>query len=145
MILKQYRFVVECIFNIEDLTDEVVHRSLKPHLEYEDEIKDKETWERADRQRRLLHALLQNKQELEKYVRNEIAGQIQIVVHDEVSPQLEAQEDSDDMLLRAIEDFEPQEAASFKNILDNDESSTDLLMECFNLKLERTTISEVSR
>lgn len=144
MILKRYRFVVECTFDIEDLTSEVVHRSLKPHLDYEDEIKDRETWERADRQRRLLHALLQNKEVLEKYVQDDIAGQIETLVYDEISPQLNSGEDSDDMLLRVIENMEPEEAATLKETLENDESSTDLLIECFKLKLDRTTISEIT-
>ena len=43
MILKQYRFVVECTYDIEDLTSEVVHRSLKSLLNYVEAIEDKET------------------------------------------------------------------------------------------------------
>jgi len=55
MILKRYRFAAECTFDIEDLTSDVVRRSLKRHPDYEDVIEAKETWESADRQRRLLH------------------------------------------------------------------------------------------
>jgi len=45
------------MFDTEDLTSDVVRRSLKRHPGYDDVINDKETWESADRQRQLLHEL----------------------------------------------------------------------------------------
>ena len=51
MILKKYRFVVECTYDIEDLTKEVVRRSLKRHPDYEDVIEDKKTWKSGHRRK----------------------------------------------------------------------------------------------
>lgn len=145
MILKQYRFVVECTFDIEDLTGEVVHRSLKPLLNYEEAINDKETWKSADRQRRLLHALLSDKEALEKFVRKELAWQFQNLVSETIAPELEVEDDSEEKIfLPLIERMSPEDIASFASVMESDESIIDLLVECLILKLERATISEVS-
>lgn len=148
MILKQYRFVVECTFDIEDLTSEVVHRDLKRRLDYEDVIRDKEIWESADRQRRLLHALLQDKEALEKFVRIQLAWKFQDLTLEVIAPQLEADRDSEDpeeaILLPMIERMSPEDIASFASLMEGDECIIDLLIECFILKLERATIIEVS-
>lgn len=144
MILKQYRFVVECTFDIEDLTSEVVHRSLKPLLNYEEAINDKETWKSADRQRRLLHALLSDKEALEKFVRKELAWQFQNLVSETIAPELEVEDDSEEtVFLPLIERMSPEDIASFASVMESDESIIDLLVECLILKLERATISEV--
>jgi hypothetical protein len=149
MILKQYRFLVECTYDIEDLTSEVVHRSLEPLLNYEEAIKDKETWESADRQRRLLHALLLDKAALEKFVRTQLAWQFQDLASEVIAPQLEIEEDSEKteerILLPIIERMSPEDVASFASLMGRDDCIIDLLIECFILKLERATISEVSR
>ena len=149
MILKQYRFVVECTFDIEDLTGEVVHRSLKPLLNYEEAIKDKETWESADRQRRLLHALLQDKAALEKFVRIQLAYRFQDLAMEVITPQLDSDEGSDDpeeaILLPMIERMSPEDVAAFASLMEIDDCIIDLLTECFILKLERLTISDVRR
>ncbi len=126
MTLKQYRFVVECTFDIEDLTSEVVHRSLKPLLNYEEAIKDKETWESADRQRRLLHALLLDKAALEKFVRIQIGCRVQDLAMEVIAPQLEIGEDLGDpeeaILLPLIERMSPEDVAGFASLMENDES-----------------------
>jgi hypothetical protein len=149
MILKRYRFVVECTYDIEDLTGEVVHRDLKRRLDYEDVIKDKETWESADRQRRLLHALLQDKAALEKFVRIQLAYRFQDLAMEVITPQLDPDEGSEDpevaILLPLIERMSPEDVASFASLMERDECIIDLLMECYTLKLDRATISEVSR
>ena len=146
MILKQYRFVVECTFDIEDLSSEVVHRSLKPLLNYEEAINDTETWKSADRQRRLLHALLLNKEALDKFLRKELAWQFQNLASETIAPQLEVEDDSEEAIfLPMIERMSPEDVAAFANVMDGDESIIDLLVECLILKLERATISEVSR
>ena len=149
MILKQYRFVVECTFDIEDLTSEVVHRDLKHHPDYEDVIRDKETWESAHRQRRLLHALLQDKAALEKFVRIQLAYRFQDLAMEVITPQLDPDEGSEDpevaILLPMIERMSAEDIASFASLMENDDCIIDLLNECFILKLERVTISDVSR
>ena len=148
MILKQYRFVVECTFDIEDLTREVVHRDLKHRFDYEDVIRDKETWESADRQRRLLHALLQDKAALEKFVRIQLAYRFQDLAMEVITPHLDPDDGSEDreqaILLPMIERMSPEDMASFASLMERDECIIDLLIECFILKLERATISEVS-
>lgn len=148
MILKRYRFVVECTFDIEDLTREVVHRSLKPLLNYEEAIEDNETWESADRQTRLLHALLLDKAALEKFVRIQLAYRFQDLAMEVITPQLDPDEGSEDpeeaILLPMIERLSPEDIASFTSLMERDECIIDLLIECFILKLERTTISEVT-
>ena len=146
MILKQYRFVVECTYTIEDLTAEVVHRNLKGHPDSEYVIKDKETWEKADRQRRLLHGLLLDKAALEKFVRIQLAWQIQDLALEVIAPQLEIEGDSEEtILLPVIERMSPEDVASFASLIESDEFDMilDLLLECFNLKLDQTTISEL--
>jgi len=149
MILKRYRFVVECTYDIEDLTSEVVHRDLRRRLDYEDVIKDKETWESADRQRRLLHALLQDKAALEKFVRIQLAYRFQDLAMEVITPQLDPDEGSEDpevaILLPMIERMSPEDVASFASLMERDECIIDLLIECYTLKLDRATISEVSR
>jgi hypothetical protein len=149
MILKRYRFVVECTYDIEDLTSEAVHRDLKRRLDYEDVIKDKETWESADRQRRLLHALLQDKAALEKFVRIQLAYRFQDLAMEVITPQLDPDEGSEDpevaILLPMIERMSPEDVASFASLMERDECIIDLLIECYTLKLDRATISEVSR
>ncbi len=145
MILKQYRFVVECTFDIEDLTSEVVHRSLKPLLNYEEAIKDNETWKSADRQRRLLHALLSDKEALGKFVRKELAWQFQNLASETIAPELEVEDDSEETIfLPLIERMSSEDIASFATVMESDESIIDLLVECLVLKLERVTISEVN-
>ena len=149
MILKRYRFVVECTFDIEDLTREVVHRSLKPLLNYEEAIEDNETWESADRQRRLLHALLLDKAALEKFVRIQLAYRFQDLAMEVITPQLDPDEGSEDpeeaILLPMIERMSPEDVASFASLMERDECIIDLLTECFILKLERMTVSEVNK
>jgi hypothetical protein len=146
MILTQYRFVVECTFDIEDLTSEVVHRSLKPLLNYEAAIEDKETWKSAERQRRLLHALLQDKAALEKFVRIQLANQFQGLAYEVIAPYLAIEEDSEEtILLPMIERMSPEDVASFASVMESDEWIIDLLAECFILKFDRATISEESR
>jgi hypothetical protein len=146
MILTQYRFVVECTFDIEDLTSEVVHRSLKPLLNYEEAIEDKETWESAERQRRLLHALLLDKAALEKFVRIQLAGQFQDLAYEVIAPHLAIEKDLEEtILLPMIERMSPEDVASFASVMESDEWIIDLLAECFILKFDRATISEVSR
>ena len=149
MILKRYRFTVECTFDIEDLTSEVVHRDLKHHPDYEDVIKDRETWESADRQRRLLHALLLDKAALEKFVRIQLAYRFQDLAMEVITPQLDPDEGPEDpeeaILLPMIERMSPEDVASFASLMERDDCIIDLLNECFILKLERATISEVSR
>jgi len=115
MILKQYRFVVECTFDIEDLTSDVVHRSLKPLLNYEEAIDDKETWESAERQRRLLHSLLQDRAALEKFVRIQLASQFQDLAYEVIAPQLAIDADSEEtILLPMIEQMSAEDAASLR-------------------------------
>jgi hypothetical protein len=149
MILKQYRFVVECTFDIEDLTSDVVHRSLKPLLNYEEAIEDKATWESADRQRRLLHALLLDKAALEKFVRIQLGCRFQDLALEVIAPQFEVEEVSEDpeeaILLPMIERMSAEDIAAFASLMERDECIIDLLTECFILKLERATISEVAR
>ena len=149
MILKQYRFVVECTFDIEDLTSEVVHRRLKRHPDYEDVINDRETWESADRQRRLLHALLKDKAAFEKFVRIQLAYQFQDLAMEVITPHLDPDDGSEDreqaILLPMIERMSSEDIASFASLMENDDCIIDLLNECFILKLERATISDVSR
>jgi len=146
MIVKQYRFVVECTFEIEDLTSEVVHRCLKPLLNYKDVIKDRETWESADRQRRLLHALLLDKAALEKLVRKQLAWRFQDLASEGIAPQLDIEEEPEEtILLPMIERMSPEDVASFSSLMESDNCIIDLLIECFILKLERATISEVSK
>ncbi|HXU38257.1 MAG TPA: hypothetical protein VN937_18005 [Blastocatellia bacterium] len=149
MILKQYRFVVECTFDIEDLTSDVVHRSLKPLLNYEEAIEDNKTWESADRQRRLLHALLQDKEALEKFVRIQLAYRFQDLAMEVITPHLDPDEGSDDpeeaILLPMIERMSSEDVAAFASLMETDDCIIDLLTECFILKLERLTISDVSR
>jgi hypothetical protein len=149
MILKRYRFVVECTYDIEDLTSEVVRRSLERHPDYEDVIRDKETWESADRQRRLLHALLQDKAALEKFVPIQLAYRFQDLAMEVITPQLDPDEGLEDkevaILLPMIERMSAEDIASFASLMENDDCIIDLLNECFILKLERTTISEVNR
>lgn len=149
MILKQYRFVVECTYDVEDLTSEVFRRSLERHPDYEDVIRDKETWKSADRQRRLLHALLQDKAALEKFVRIRLAYQFQDFAMEVITPHLDPDEGSEDpevaILLPMIERMSPEDIASFASLIERDDCIIDLLNECFILKLERTTISEVIR
>jgi len=149
MILKKYRFTAECTFDIEDLTSDVVRRSLKPHPDYEDIIKDKETWESANRQRRLLHALLQEKAALDRFLRIQLAYQFQDLAMEVITPQLDPPEGSDDpevaILLPMIERMSAEDIASFARLMEEDECIVDLLNECFILKLERLTVSEVSK
>ena len=146
MNLKQYRFVVECTFDIDDLTSEVVHRPLKPLLNYEEAIEDKATWESAERQRRLLHSLLLDKAALEKFVRIQIASQFQDLAYDVIAPHLAIDADSEEtILLPMIERMSPEDAASFASVMESNEWIIDLLAECFILKFSRATISEVSR
>lgn len=149
MILKQYRFVVECTYDVEDLTSELVRRSLERHPDYEDVIRDKETWESADRQRRLLHALLQDKAALEKFVRIQLAYQFQDLAMEVITPHLAPDEGSEDpevaILLPLIEQMSNEDLAHFASLIERDDCIVDLLNECFILKLERVTISEVNR
>ena len=148
MILKQYRFAVECTFDIEDLTSDLVHRSLKPVLNYEEAIEDYETWESVDRQRRLLHALLSDKTALEKFVRIQLAYRFQDLAMEVITPQLDPDEGSDDpevaILLPMIEQMSPEDLAHFASLIERDDCIIDLLNECFILKFERLTISDVS-
>lgn len=148
MILKQYRFVVECTFDIEDLSKDLVHRTLKRHPDYENVIEDKATWESADRQRRLLHALLLDKAALEKFVRIQLPYRFQDLAMEVITPQLDPDEGSEDpeeaILLPMIERMSPEDVASFASLIKRDECIIDLLTECFILKLERATISEVT-
>jgi chemotaxis regulatin CheY-phosphate phosphatase CheZ len=127
----------------------VVHRSLKPLLNYEEAIEDKETWESAERQRRLLHALLQDKAALAKFVRIQLAYRFQDLTLEVITPQLDPDEGSEDpevaILLPMIERMSPEDGASFASLMERDDCIIDLLTECFILKLERLTISEVSR
>ena len=149
MILKQYRFAVECTFDIEDLTGDVVRRSLRRHPDYEDVIEGKKTWESADRQRRLLHSLLQDKAALEKFVRIQLAYQFQDLAMEVIAPQLDPHEGPEDqevaILLHMIERMSPEDIASFASLMEKDECIVDLLNGCFILKLDRLTISEVSK
>lgn len=149
MILKQFRFVVECSFDIEDLTRAVVHRSLKPLLNYEEAIEDEETWKSADRQQRLLHALLQDKAALDKFVRIQLAYRFQDLAMEVITPQLDTDQDSEDpeeaILLPMIERMSPEDVAGFARLMQEDECIIDLLTECFILKLERLTVSDVSK
>jgi hypothetical protein len=147
VILKQYRFVVECTYTVEDLTAEVVHRNLKGHPDREYVIKDKETWEKANRQRRLLHGLLQDKEALEKFVRIQLACQIQDLALEVIAPHLEIEEETEEtILLRVIEQMSTEDVASIASLIENDEFDVvlDFLMECFKLKLDQTTISEIT-
>ncbi|HYV05335.1 MAG TPA: hypothetical protein VFB82_12150 [Blastocatellia bacterium] len=141
MILKQYRFVVECTFDVEDLTSEVVHRSLKPLRNYEEAIEDKQTWESAERQRGLLHLLLQDNAALEKFVRKQIAGQIQDLAYEVIGPHFAIEESEETILSPMIEQMSPEDAASFASVMESDEWIIDLLAECFILKFDRATIS----
>ena len=127
----------------------MVHRFLKPPLNYEEAIEDNEIWESTDRQRRLLHALLRNKAALEKFVRIQLAYRFQDLAMEVITPQLDPDEGSEDpeeaILLPMIERLSPEDVASFASLMERDECIIDLLIECFILKLERTTISEVNR
>lgn len=66
-----------------------------------------------------------------------------------ITPHLDPDEGSEDpevaILLPMIERMSAEDIASFASLIESDECIIDLLNECFILKLERTTISEVSR
>jgi len=66
-----------------------------------------------------------------------------------ITPQLDTDQDSEDpeeaILLPMIERMSPEDVAGFARLMQEDECIIDLLTECFILKLERLTVTDVSR
>jgi hypothetical protein len=65
-----------------------------------------------------------------------------------IAPQLDPHEGPDDqevaILLPMIERMSAEDIASFSSLMERDDCIIDLLIQCFILKLERLSISEVS-
>jgi hypothetical protein len=145
MSLKKFNIQLNFSFEIRDLNEDVVHNA-SSHISNKDEgLKNAKHWEEATHQRRLLNALMEDKEALLKYVWYRA---IPMIEYDGIE-QLQAKYIFDDredenILLPIIQRLGKKEIEYFAEGTKEDllpEFTTEF-NECFQLKLSNVTISE---
>ncbi len=69
---KTFEVTLSVSCDIEDFDKSNITEDLKTYENFKELINQKETWEQAERQKRLFHALLNNKATFQEYVKKQI-------------------------------------------------------------------------
>ncbi len=77
MIEREYTFIVDFKVSVNDMTQESVTHDLKNHSKLNEWVKDPTFWEMIDRQRRLLDAMLENKEVFDKLLKKIVVEELE--------------------------------------------------------------------
>jgi hypothetical protein len=137
MVLKQYKLRLDFTVSINELTDEIVHESVGGFSNYDEIIKDTRTWKHAERQKRLLHALLANPDVLEKYVRKEVVGLFEVHANEEIKELFDSDEDEQELLMPVIDGLNKEDSEVFSSAIEDGlfSENTSEFSECFTIEL----------
>lgn len=145
MVLKRYKLKLEFTMNIQELTDEIVHESLKTFSNYNEILLPPEIWDRTERQKRLLRTLLANPEVLEQFVLHEIFDLYEAYAAEQVKAMLATSENRDEILLPIINSMDERDSAVFNELIEDDMLFTysEQFNDCFSLELTNARITEV--
>jgi hypothetical protein len=102
MIEKEYTFIVDFKVSVDDITQETVKRDLKDHSKLNEWVKDPTFWEMIDRQKRLLNALLENKEVFDQLLKRMVVEQLEPYPDGKLHRRLGVSKEEDTKLLEPV-------------------------------------------
>jgi hypothetical protein len=146
MLLKQYKLQLEFTFNIHELTEETVHESMKGFSNYDEIVQWKTTWEHAERQKNLLHALLKNPAIVDEFSKTKMVSLFEAYGAEQVMDEFPIPDDDEKILLPLVQELDSKDAKAFYDA--NEENlffeNMSIFNECFKLELTNANFKENS-
>lgn len=147
VVLQQYKITLEFVLDVDELVEDVVRDIYKRTMNYEEIMQDPETWEHAERQRRLLHALLANPAVLQRFVRYKAVDLLETYGNDLVKEELAVEEEVERILDPILTHLNLEDATTFREAIEHGYfyESTEAFDNCFTIRLARANIDEIIR
>ena len=102
MIEREYTFIVDFKVSVEDITQESVKRNLAHHSKIDEYVKDQTFWEMIDRQRRLLSALIENKEVFDQILKKMVVEELEPTRDGKLHRQLDVSRQEDTKILEPV-------------------------------------------
>ena len=102
MIEREYTFIVDFKVSVDDITQDSVKRDLKNHSKLNEWVKDPTFWEMIDRQRRLLNAILENKEVFDQLLKKIVVEELEPSTDGKLHRRLNVSKEEDTKLLEPI-------------------------------------------
>jgi|ERR1043165_5049405 hypothetical protein len=102
MIEREYTFIVDFKVSVDDITQGSVKRDLENHSQLNEWMKDPTFWEMIERQRRLLIAILENKEVFDQLLKKIVVEELEPSTDGKLHRQLNVSKEEDEKLLEPI-------------------------------------------
>jgi hypothetical protein len=140
---KRFRISLDFKVTVNGITKEAAERELKTYSNYAELIKRPQTWEAVERQKRLLQAVLNNKNVLNDYLAHIVAVELESA--DEILGALDVELDEDKILKPAIDGLGKQDATFFREVIKEELFSENAMhfYQSFKVELEKAKLAEL--
>lgn len=142
---KRFRISLDFTVRVNEITKESAVRELKRYSNYKELVKEPQTWEAVERQKRLLGAVLTNKVLLKKYLACIVVSEIESLSGRILAEAIGIEGDEDKILKPVFENLDKEDATFFREakrkglFIENAEH----FFESFQVELEKAKLAEL--
>lgn len=142
---KRFRISLDFKVKVNEITKESAERELKRYSNYKELVKEPQTWEAVERQKRLLKAVLANKSLLKNYLARIVASEIESLSGSSLAEAIGIEGDEDKILKRALENLDKEDATFFREAKRKGlfAENAEHFFESFQVELEKAKLAEL--
>jgi hypothetical protein len=120
VVEKQVRVSIDIKFNLDEITEDDVKRDFMRSSNYEELIQDPIVWEIAERQNRLLRALLKDEELLNKFLTKWVVERfLESSTRGQVHSAFNVEEREEELIEPAIASLDEEDIAFFKDVIES--------------------------
>jgi len=147
---RQFKITLEFTINVSDITPDSTKKDLSHYSNYEELVKDPESFAFAERQKRILDALFKNEDLLRRYVKKRFVDQMEISRADEIHGVLRDElgvddEEEEKMLAPIFAELNQEDAEWIQQAIDNGvfPENTEHFFSRFETNLTKVTTTDL--
>lgn len=145
LLTKQYRVTIDVTIDVEPINRESVTERTKFYSNSAEVLARAETWDAADRDTRLLHALLAQRSAIEELLLKSIHAKIEGLSYAEIEQKTGETRDYDDIIASVFAQIPAEDAAFYQGAIEGGllwESASDAL-EAIKARITSIGVSEL--
>lgn len=145
LLTKQYRVAIDVTVDVEPINRESVTERTRTYSNSAEVLARAETWDAADRDSRLLHALLAQRAAIEELLVKTIHAEIEGLSYQEIEQKTGETRDHDDIVASVFNQIPAEDAAFYQGAIESGllwESAADAL-EAIKARITSIRVSEI--
>lgn len=145
MIEKKFRVTLDLTVRIDDITEESIKRDLQDFTNYAEIVQWPDTWEIAERQKRLLAVVVENKELLDVLVKKFLVERLELIAQSELQEALGIEEDEVDLLEPAFSKLIEEDRSFFEEAISKGlfSENAEHYFNSFDAELNKATLTEL--